>query len=252
VAAKSIIFLVLLFGLVCFGMTENPGAQVGTGVAQDEKADGQRLVRELETALKSGDQERIRLAQQRVNAHQQAAGSCNSARRCSASFKPQPGWPRPALEIANRRHFDLQKETSSKTNKHPEECRRPFIGHEAAGSGRRNEGGLLDGFSQGRGGVPARNPKSGRPFGGAILPRQQLGAGSLGQQGVSSTMGPSTLRGSSGIFLAGPVGVAKETGTGVAAEVAKGISTEPAVVLQPRSRSGSCGGPEEGPGGEPR
>ena len=72
---KSIIIVILLSGLVCFGVPENLLTQYGTGIAQAqyENSDAQRLVRDLEEALKSGDQERIRLAHQRVNSHQQAS-----------------------------------------------------------------------------------------------------------------------------------------------------------------------------------
>ena len=73
--AKSFLAVILLTGVVCFGMPEILTVPPGVGIAQaeDEQADGQRLVRDLEDALKSGDQARIRQAEQRVNVHQHAA-----------------------------------------------------------------------------------------------------------------------------------------------------------------------------------
>jgi hypothetical protein len=73
-SSKSIVILILLSGFVCFGMPEFLSVLPGAGIAQaqDDEANGQRLVRDLEDALKSGDQARIRQAQERVNAHQYA------------------------------------------------------------------------------------------------------------------------------------------------------------------------------------
>ena len=73
-SARSIAFMILLSGFVCFGMPEILTVPPGVGIvqAQDGEADGQRLVRDLEDALKSGDQARIRQAEQRVNAHPHA------------------------------------------------------------------------------------------------------------------------------------------------------------------------------------
>ncbi len=70
-SARSIICMILLSGFVCFGMPEILAVQTGVGIAQaqDDDADGKRLVQDLEDALKSGDQARIRQAEQRVNAH---------------------------------------------------------------------------------------------------------------------------------------------------------------------------------------
>ena len=72
-SAKSIVILILLSGFVCFGMPESLRAQYGTGITQDDEAEGRNLVRNLEDALKSGDQEKIRQARERVNAHQHAS-----------------------------------------------------------------------------------------------------------------------------------------------------------------------------------
>ncbi len=72
--AKSIIILMMLLCLICFGMPDYKSASYGTGIAraEDDNAYAQRLIRDLEEAVKSGNQELILDAHRRVQSHESA------------------------------------------------------------------------------------------------------------------------------------------------------------------------------------
>ena len=246
-AAKSIIFLVLLFGLICFGMPENPGAQVGTGVVQDEKADGQRLVRELETALKSRDQERIRLAQQRVNAHQQAARILQQRpalqRQLQTATRLAPAQPLKSQIAATS---TLQKETLTRQT----DTLKGAGGLSSATKLQGAAGGMKEASSTVSAKVEGVSKQGIQSLGGRSeglsSPSSSSGAGSLSQAGVSSTMGSGVRSGGiQGFSSSGQEGVAKETGTGVSSGVVKGMTTETARGLGSRELISAASGDKE-------
>jgi len=71
---KPLIIIALLFSFACFGVPVNPGSGCGSGIAwaEDDTAYAQRLVRDLEEAVKSGNQQRILEAHRRVQSHESA------------------------------------------------------------------------------------------------------------------------------------------------------------------------------------
>ena len=118
-AVKSIIIVISLIGLLCYGMPENERTQAFCGVgfaeARDSDTVAQRLIRDLEEALKSGDEERIRLARQRVDSHQRASQILKQRpalqRQLKAAIRPVPSRP---LESQAALRTSPPKETLTK------------------------------------------------------------------------------------------------------------------------------------------
>ncbi len=230
-SAKSIIILILLSGFVCFGMPEILTVPTGVGIAQaqDDEANGQRLVRDLEDALKSGDQARIRQAEQRVNAHQYAARILSQRPVLKLQVKMAISQaPAATLKAQTLQSQDKQKQTLTTQTRTLE-----------------RSGGLSSASSlQGTVRKEASQPSSAK-IQGTSREGMTLRTGGLSSTGTSGT-GPRQIQsfstkpegvsreGVSGVSSAGTLGAASEVGRGVrspeqtagiAGDIGKGVGT---------------------------
>ena len=216
---KSIIIVILLSGFVCFGIPDILADQQGTGIAQaqNENADARRLVQDLEDALKSRDPERIRLAQQRVNSHQQASRILKQLpalqRRLQAAIKRVPSQ---TLKSQTAISSTPRKETLNKQAIAFKKPCRSFIRDRFSGDSRRNGDGrrnkecIPTGFKPGPGNVQVKNPEYGRPCGSLDPPR--------GCNGLHRHAG----------ILSRREGFTNKTGAGISSSTVKGIASETA------------------------
>jgi len=185
--AKSIIILVSLFGLLCFSMPENRVIPTGIGIAEARGSDtvAQQLVRDLEEALKSGNRERILLAQRRVHAHQGA----------SRILKQRPALQRQlntAIQPAPKQTLQSQAAISTKSQTEPITPQKTAL-HSPDVSSRTGFPGTADGMKQASQTVSSQvqgvSKEGSQNFGSrteGVASSTTTGMGSTGMQGFSS------------------------------------------------------------------
>lgn len=217
-SAKSFLALILLAGVVCFGLPESPYDHFecgpDTAEAQEGNSVAQGLIQELEKAIQSGDIERVRAARQRVNAHRQAA-------RILAG--------RPVLQLQLKMAMApaaaLKKQAIQSQGKQKQQLTTQARALQSAGglSSASSPKGTSDGIKT------ASQLSSGQfreisNTGVRTLDSRMAGVSAATRAGMGAA---STATGTQG-FSSKPTGVSKDIGTGVATLSVKGVAVETA------------------------
>ena len=234
-SAKNITALILLSCLVVWGMpaTRITHYEAGIALAQDADTDGQRLIRELEEALKSNDQERIRQAQQRVNAHKQAAYILSQRPALQLQLKTAMSQPQAAaVKSQTTLSQTQQKQAAPLQTKTLERFGGLSSATQLQGASRSESLALSSTQSQGM----AKEGMAGRLQGASQEP---IGTGMQAIQGVSREIGGVSRETAVGVSSAGIQGTASDeisrgTGSlerpaGISREGVKGLGTATSV-----------------------